>query len=205
MTHKRKVMFETFKTWVPLALVILIFSGLAYVAVQQNYRLSANDPQIQIAEDISSAISQGTTPPDAIVSPTPTTEMSPSLATFVTIYTATGTPIGSSVSLNGKLPEIPSGVIDYVRKHGEDRFTWQPQSGTRIAAVVKSFSGPVPGFILAGRSLREIEVREKELTLMTAVATAVALVVTFLAVWLFAEMAETRSRKLHEAAESAAK
>jgi hypothetical protein len=200
MTHTKKVFSETLKIWVPLAIVIVVLSGLVYVAVQQNYRLSANDPQIQIAEDIASAISKGTTPPDAIVSANPTAEMSPSLATFVTIFSATGTPIGSSVAENGKLPTLPSSIFDYVKKHGQDKFTWQPESGTRIAAVVNSFSGPQPGYILAGRSLREVEARERQLTLMTIVATAVALVVSFLAVWLFAQMMGVHDHKDSEVA-----
>src|SRR5580698_671314 len=125
MTHHKAVLAETFKTWLPLAVTIIILTGLVAVAVQQNYRQSANDPQIQIAEDVSTAINNGSATPDAIVSPTPTTDIASSLSAFVTVFSATGTPIGSSVSLNGKLPTLPSGVFDYVKLHGEDRFTWQ--------------------------------------------------------------------------------
>ena len=45
--------------WLPLGLVTLILCGLVNLAVQQNYRMSANDPQIQIAEDVADAVSQG--------------------------------------------------------------------------------------------------------------------------------------------------
>lgn len=183
MTHHKAVLAETFKTWLPLAVTIVILTGLVSVTVQQNYRMSANDPQIQIAEDVATAINNGSATPDAIVSPTPTTDIASSLSAFVTVFSATGTPVGSSVSLNGKLPTLPAGVFSYVKQHGEDRFTWQPQPGLRVAAVVTQYSGPSSGYILAGRSLRDIEVRESQLTIMSLVAGLLALVLTFLFYW----------------------
>src|SRR5258708_5293251 len=46
----------------------------------------------------------------------------------------------------------------------EKRVSWQPilgiTRGVRIAAVVERVGGAHPGFVLAGRSLREVEVRE---------------------------------------------
>jgi len=179
MLHKNPWL-KAFYKWLPFAAIIIIFSLAIYATVQQNYRTSANDPQIQIAEDIAAAIAKGNTPPDSIVPPNPTQELSPSLATFVTMYSATGTPIGSSAALNGKLPTLPSGVFDIARKNGQDRFTWQPQNGVRIAAVVTSYNGPVSGYVLAGRSLREVEIREKQLTILTGVAGLVALVLVYL-------------------------
>lgn len=78
----RKLFLKALLSWLPLAAAIVVMSGLIYVAVQQNYRMSANDPQIQVAEDIAAAIDQGT-PPDSIVSPNPTVDLSSTLATFV--------------------------------------------------------------------------------------------------------------------------
>lgn len=187
--------------WLPVAAAIVVLSSLIYVAVQQSYRQSANDPQIQIAEDLSQAISSGSTPPDAIVSPNPTQDLTTTLATFVAIYDATGTPVGSLVALDGKLPNLPAGVLDYVKLHGEDRFTWQPKPGVRIAAVVSHFSGPVPGFVLAGRSLKEVEVRINNLTKMTALATGLALVLTFLLVLLSVKMLASQNVNNAEMAE----
>lgn len=175
------------KTWLPLALTTIVLSALVYTVVQQSYRMSANDPQIQIAEDIATVLSQGNTAPDSVVPPNPTTDISASLSTFVVIYSATGTPIGSSVALDGKLPTIPAGVIDYTKNHNQDRFTWQPKTGTRIAAVMTKFAGPTPGYILAGRSLREVEKRETQLLILTAIATLFSLLLTFLACWLLSK------------------
>ena len=48
--------------------------------------------------------------------------------------------------------------------NGEDRVTWQPQGNVRIALVVTKVTGVQSGFIAAGRSLREVEKREDQLT-----------------------------------------
>ena len=179
MNSNKKVILTTKKYWLPFAAVIVIFSGLVYAAVQQNFRMSANDPQIQAVEDIVNAITSGNASADSIVTSNPTTDIASSLSTFAAVYSATGTPIGSSVALGGKLPTLPSRVFDFAKKHGQDRFTWQPSPGVRIAAVVGAFSGKDPGFILVGRSLREVEIRENQLLLMSGSAGIVALVVTF--------------------------
>lgn len=197
--NNKQIWSDTFKQWLPLAVVIVIFSGLVYAVVQQNYRQSANDPQIQVAQDIATAIGQGT-PADGIVPPNPTAPMSPSLATFVAIYSATGTPIGSSVSLDGKLPTLPQGVFNTVKLKGDDRFTWQPDPGVRIAAVVEPYtSGQTTGYILAGRSLKEIEIRENALELMTGIAMLLALLLSYLVAFLVATMsAKGQGQKVEE-------
>lgn len=179
METQKNAFVSAFETWLPLAVAVVIMTGMFYAAVQQNYRLSANDPQIQIAQDVAAALTAGQATPEAVVPPTPTAEMIPSLSTFVAIYSATGTPIGSSVALDGKLPVLPAGVFDFAQKFGEDRFTWQPKAGARFAAVVVAFSGKSSGYVMAARSLREVELREKQLTLMAGTAGAVALVLTY--------------------------
>src|ERR1051326_547986 len=107
MTNTNKLWKDTFISWLPLAATIVIFAGLVYVAVLQNYRSVSDDPQIQIAEDISMAVSAGKATPDQIVSAAPSQDMTSTLATFVAMYNATGTPLGASVVLNGKLPPLP--------------------------------------------------------------------------------------------------
>jgi hypothetical protein len=37
--------------------------------------------------------------------------------------------------------------------------TWQPRRGVRIASVVMRVQGSQPGFVLAGRNMREVESR----------------------------------------------
>ena len=50
-----------FRVWLPFAVVICAFSGLAYTTVQQSERQAANDPQIQMAEDSAAALDDGAT------------------------------------------------------------------------------------------------------------------------------------------------
>ncbi|MCL5666563.1 MAG: hypothetical protein M1383_02235 [Patescibacteria group bacterium] len=188
MTHNQHTLGAVFKHWLPLGIAIVVLSGLAYLATQQNYRLSANDPQIQIAEDISNSLTQGKALPDNIVPPSPTTGMEESLSPFLVIYSATGTPIGSSVQLDNKIPTPPAGVYDYAKKHGMDKFTWEPKKGIRVAAVAMSYSGTQSGFLIVGRSLREIEKRERQLLIISLVAMAAALVLSFLAAWVIAKI-----------------
>ena len=164
----------------PLGLVTLVLCGLVNLAVQQNYRMSANDPQIQIAEDVASAISAGKASPQDIATQPPTQDMTQSLYQFIEIYSATGTPIGGSVSLDGKLPVPPSGLFDAVRLRGEIRETWQPKTGVRIAAVMAKFTGAEPGFVLVGRSLKEVEARIQNLNYITLGALLASWILSYL-------------------------
>ena len=183
MSHHKAVLAETFKQWLPLGITIFLMTGLAYGLTQQNYRMTANDPQIQIAEDVATAINNGSAAPDAIVSTAPTTDISASLSAFVAIYSATGTPIGSSVALDGKLPTVPSFILDYAKTHGEFRETWEPKPGVRIAAVVTKFNGPQSGYVLAGRSLREVEIREQKTFIISVIAGLLMWILSFLVMW----------------------
>src|SRR5689334_10836553 len=106
--EQQNVWQKTFFNWVPLGAAVVIMSGLVYGAVQQTYRQGANDPQIQVAEDVVTAINQGSASPESIVPPQPTADMAGSLSTFLLIYNATGTPVGGSVALNGKIPTPPA-------------------------------------------------------------------------------------------------
>jgi len=175
----KKVLSATFVSWLPFAIIIVIFSGLAYAVVQQNYRQGANDPQIQIAQDLATAISQGQ-PADQIVPAQGTTELAGTLSPFVMIYSATSTLTGSSALLDGKNPSFPTSVFDYVRVHGQWRQTWQPASNVREAVVVQSYtSGASSGFLVVGRSLKEIEIRENQTQRLSGLAGILALVLTF--------------------------
>jgi hypothetical protein len=180
----KKVLSATFVAWLPFAVIIIIFSGLAYATVQQSYRQSANDPQIQIAQDLATAISQGQ-PADQIVPAQGTTELAGTLSPFVMIYNATSTLVGSSALLDGKNPSFPVSVFDYVRAHGEWRQTWQPAAGIREAVVVRAFSGASSGFLVVGRSLKEIEIRENQTEFLSGLAGIIALVLTFIVLLFF--------------------
>lgn len=170
-------MKTVFKIWLPFVVVISAFCALAYASVQQAYRQGANDPQIQMAEDAANALVDGQSM-DAIM-PAPKVSVAKSLAPFLIAYDSAGSVIGSSVALDGQTPELPLGVLDSTRQMGENRLTWQPREGVRIAAVIVSYKD---GFVLAGRSLREVEIREAQVTQFAGLTLLLALVTTLIVI-----------------------
>ena len=168
------------RVWLPLAAVTTLLSGLVYLVVQQSLRMGANDPQIQMAEDAATALAAGEAPGSVL--PAAQVEISSSLAPFIVIYNDSGEPLASSARLHGAVPALPSGIFDYTRQKGEDRVSWQPEAGVRIAAVVVAYNGAQPGFVLAGRSLREVEIRETQAEQITGIAWLVTLAVSLFVV-----------------------
>ncbi|MGO9339680.1 MAG: hypothetical protein ACLPY1_19445 [Terracidiphilus sp.] len=143
----------------------LVLTGLAtvlalalYAIPQQVLRRGADDPQVEMADNLVGQLEQGVTPGNAV--PADKVEIAHSLSPFVIAFDDQGHPIASQAVLNGGTPTLPKGTLDYAREHGEYRFTWRPAGATRIAAVVQRVHGNHPGFVLAGRSLREESVRQ---------------------------------------------
>ena len=148
---------------VVLAGISTVLALALYTIPQQVLRLGANDPQVQLAGDLTARLEQGAAPAEAV--PAASIDMARSLAPFVIVYDDQGRPVASQATLNGSVPSPPVGVFEFVRTHGEERVSWQPVRGSagpvRIAAVVMRVNGAHPGFVLAGRSLREVEAREE--------------------------------------------
>jgi len=165
------------KSWLPFAVVISAFSMLAYASVQQAYRQGADDPQIQMANDAAEALLNGQNA-EAIV-PRVKVSVAKSLAPFYIIYDNNGNEIASSVTLDGKTPELPDGVLDSTRQLGENRFTWQPAGNVRIAAVIVAYRD---GFILSGRNMREVEEREAQVGLFAGLTWILAMAGTLVVI-----------------------
>jgi hypothetical protein len=165
---------QRIKAIVPHVLYLLIISGIfftLYIVVQQSYRMSANDPQIQIAEDVATALNAGGDPQS--IASIAKIDMAKSITPFFIVYDQRGTAVAATAQLNNTTPALPTGVLDWVKQHGEDRITWQPQPGLRMAAVITNYNG---GFVLAARPLREIEKRIDQLGLMVGLAWVAAMV-----------------------------
>ena len=167
--------------WLPFAVLVTALCGLVYATVQQNYRQNANDPQIQMAEDIADALETGKSPASFVSVAPVQSDIAKTLAPFVIIFDDSMHPIVSTAIVSGKTPIPPSGIFDFVKSHGEERLTWQPAEGVRIAAIVRFFAGSEPGFVLVGRSLREVEKREAQLGFFCLVAWIGLLVTTWFA------------------------
>lgn len=165
--------------WVPIAFLTTVLVGFAYVGIQQNYRMNANDPQIQLAQDVSTALDAGATSADIV--PTSKVDISKSLSSYIFIYDKDNKVLGSDVTLNGKDLAFPTGVLDNARKNGTDTVTWQPEAGVRSAVVAtKASNGDV---VVVGRSLREIEKRVTMLSYMALGAWGVGIIGSLLLMW----------------------
>jgi len=146
------------------ALSTVLAVGL-FVVAEQSLREAANDPQLELAGNLAYGLEHGAAAQSLV--PAEKVDMAASLSPFVIAYDEQGRVLASSGQLDGQTPALPRGIYDDAREHGEDRVTWQPRRGLRIAAVVRHVVGANGGFVLAGRNMREIEARW-QLTMSTA-------------------------------------
>lgn len=164
------------KYWLLMALVVTAMSGVIYLTVQQSLRLGANDPQIQMAEDTAAALASGQAAAGLV--PAGKVDIAQSLAPYLVVYGPDGKVLASNAVLHGQTPALPDGVLAYTRRSGEDRISYQPEAGVRSAAVVTAVNGGAGGFVLAGRSLREVEKRIDLLGLQVGAGWVAALLVS---------------------------
>ena len=177
MHHFRRVIGY----WLPLAVVASGLCFFTYVAVQQSYRMNANDPQIELAQNDAASLKSGAAPTDVV--PAKTLDLATSLSTFTIVFDAQGNILASSALLDGKTPAVPVGILTSALKTGENRVTWQPRTGVRLATVVDAYqSASSSGFVLVGRSLREAEARIDNLTLMLTLTWICALLASLVVI-----------------------
>lgn len=182
-----RIIRNTLKIWLPLAAAFTMLVGLVYLAVQQSYRMGANDPQIQMAEDAASALAVADDFAQAAQSIVPEgkIDIAQSLAPYLIVFDANGKPLAANAVLHDQTPGLPAGVFDYTRQHGEDHISWQPEPGVRSAAIIVAVNGGRSGFVMAGRSMREVEKRIEQFTVtisgiwLVAMALTLGLVVLF--------------------------
>lgn len=175
MKNKNNLLVRILPVWLTIVFITTVLCGFFYVSVQQVLRISANDPQIQIAEDIVTTLDKANQLPTL----SPVIDIKHSLATFVIIFDKQGRTVTSTAQLNGLIPNVPQGVFQYAQAHQENRLTWQPENGLRFAAVVVPY-GNKSGYVLVGRSLREVEKRIDQLTLFTGLAWISSVIGSFI-------------------------
>jgi hypothetical protein len=175
--------------WLYGAVAVTGVCGLVYLAVQQNIRESANDPQIQLAEDAAARIEMGVAIENVMLSG-PSVDISTSLAPFMAIYNSAGALVLSSATLDGHPLQLPQKLFDtstwlaqktYTENSMEEtRITWQPEPGVRSAVVVVQTASPSGiQYVAVGRSLREVEDRESQLEFEVFIVWFVTLVALF--------------------------
>ena len=171
------------RRWLPIAAAVTALCLLVYVSVQQSLRSGANDPQIQLAEDAARALERGAMPESVV--PANNVSIAESLTAFVIVYDSTLQPLAGSGRYHDRLLAPPPGVFEHARARGQARVTWQPAPALRIATViVPATTATGAKFVLAGRSLREVEERQMFARNMVAAALLGTLAMTFSLVWL---------------------
>lgn len=188
---------RTFLAWLPLAIAVTGMCFLVYATVQQNYRQTLNDPQIQMAEDAAALLDTGTSPA-SLVPRDPLVDLRASLAPWLAVYDSSGKPLEASAQLDNAPPQLPAGVFDttqwsrpkkahlpsWLVPQNEDRITWQPAPDVRQAIVIVHAKNGM--FVVAGRNMREVENREADLTWMVGLAWLVTMATTLVATCLAA-------------------
>lgn len=134
--------------------VVSIIFGTIYAASQQILRLSANDPQIQLALDAANRLDQGVKPDDLIGAPV---DAGQSLVPAIIIYDTLGQVVVGSAYLDGNIPTIPFGVLQNTVHNRYNAITWEPSPGVRLASVSAEANDY---FVTAVRSLSQVEERE---------------------------------------------
>lgn len=171
------------KIWATIAVASTFILGTMYVVAHQVLRQSANDPQIQMAEDWAASIVQGDEPGSLhlgnFIDP------SKSYQPFGIIYDQDGLIVNSSVAAPTNMLQ-PDGVFTTVDNapNNEARYTWQPATGDRYAAVLKraNLQDGTSYYVLAGRNLKLVEERESRVMWLTFIGLVITLVATFVAI-----------------------
>lgn len=148
--HSQRLWVQIWRQWVPIAVAVTLLCGIVYIVAQQQIRLGANQPQVQMAEDAAAAMARGEDP--ASLTGTRPIDIARSLAAYLMFYDEKGQPLAWSGELDQAAPAVPQGVLTSARDRGENRVTWQPRPGVRSAIVVVPYQGARSGFVLAGFS-----------------------------------------------------
>ena len=152
---------QALRCWLAMA-AVWSAAAFAIVLVQhQLLRLQANDPQVQLAEDAAQRLAAGADP-QSVLPAGPPVAIERSLGPYVVVYDAAGAPLASSGRLHGAAPKLPEGVLAYALAHQGHRLSWQPEAGVRQALVAVPVRTGTAGFAVAGRSLREVEERKRQ-------------------------------------------
>ena len=176
MPLRRFLLLGVFQ-WLPLAVNIGLLSCVVYAAVRQNYRSNANDPQMQMVVDARNALNHGASPASLV--PSQQLDIATRLSPYLTIFDSSGSLLSASATLHGQPIAPPSGEFASAKAESIDTVTWMPEPGIRSAIVVVPWSG---GFIVAGRSLTQVELRESDLELLVGIFCVGALAVSLFTV-----------------------
>lgn len=181
----KKLFYQSVIRWVPLGVAIVFVFGAIYLVAQQNYRTAANDPQVQIAEDLMAQMDAGQS--SVSLNEITKVDMEFSTSTFIIAYDRDKKIIANSSTLAGETLSPPTETLNNIKEDdlllpkNQNRFTWEPKNGVRIATVI--IKGE-KGYVLAGRNMREEELRIRTIQILEGIfmlfALGATLATTFL-------------------------
>lgn len=169
--------YRTAIIFTALALVVTIIFGAIFGTGQQILRSQAEQEQVRGVRQVESVVQQGI-PLNLIISSEEAVEMKDSLELFAMTFDANRQVLGTTAKLGEETPTPPENAFTEAKATGEHRFTWEPQEGVRIAAVLKPIGDQ--GFILAGRSLSETEKLVETLAWCTIIGWAACMLLVLL-------------------------
>lgn len=169
--------YRTVVIFVTLVLLITVIFGAIFGTGQQVLRGDSDYPQVEVVQQVQGIIEQGV-PLDVIVNSEEAINLEESMSLFVMIFDKDKNLVSSSAKIGEQSPTPPSESFDIAKSKGENKFTWQPQDGVRLAAVLKPVGDKA--FVLAGKSLKETDKRVQTLGVFTLIGWAVSIVLALL-------------------------
>ena len=144
--------------WLPLGVAISIIFGFIFISAQQVVRAEANSVIIDTARNAIEVLEADANVIDSINNGQEAKiDLAKSHKVFFIVYKEDKSVAASTAALDGKTPELPSGVLDNVKDKGTAKITWAPKKDARQAAVIYKVGGQNPGFLLVGRSLKDTD------------------------------------------------
>lgn len=162
-----------------LLLAITGICALIYLVSWQNLCFQANNPQLQMSQDIAYQLSQGKDP--STLMPPQTIDIAKNLSPFVIVFDNTGKAIATNANVQGDIPPIPPEVLQAAGFEGQNIVTWQPREDIRAKVVVTGYSGNSAGYVLVGRSLQEFDKQQQQLMLTVGIGWLVIIAVSLFA------------------------
>ncbi|MCL2826321.1 MAG: hypothetical protein FWD72_02820 [Eggerthellaceae bacterium] len=129
--------------WAALMVAGVFCAGCVYVSFQQQARLGADVPAAMAAQQAAYELGLGASPQEALPAQT---DMAETITPFVMVYDNNKKLVAASTDMGGF--SYPQGCLDQIDSSngGDNRVTWQPESGLRFATVgIKVESGYVVG------------------------------------------------------------
>jgi len=147
-----------FLNGLPISLLFSLTCFLIYIIAQQVYRLSANDPQYQLAQELGNGLERGIEPQN-LTKNLPNVDLENTISPFHIIINKEGKILCTNATLSGLYPVLPSGMIQHAWEVKEEAITWQPKPGIREAAVLLVAGKDKNYLVIAGKSLKRVAER----------------------------------------------